>query len=456
MRLACLSIRTCACTVLLLASAAVYAGSYRYSRPVQASENYSPLWAVNLDEAIYWGSLSSLNDLRVVDENDQEIPYLLRTVRTKQIRLVRQISQSHTPDLQTNGQNGIVIMVSLDEQAQVAEGFSLLTDQHDFEYDITVAGSDDGKNWTPLLDHARIYDYSRYMAVSQREVALPVNSFRQFKISVNNAVQSHVGQMLQLTRTLQNGQEQQRTESQQITQQNLHIQRIEFWHHIQQNTAGVEQLSEYSINDFQITQDTEQKNTIIDVNTARQPLNAFKLDIATANYNRAFELKIAYQQGKQQAYRTVAQGRIEAIHVADINRDPQPISFNTHSAERYRLVLHNQDSPPLAISRITGLGPTQQIVFLPQAEHQYQVRYGQEQDSAPQYDVAAIQELLVRNSALQSVLLGEEQLNQGAIDQQASRVDYALWLNNERILTLAAGLMVAGLLWSLVKLGKRL
>ena len=87
-----------------------------------------------------------------------------------------------------SGDDGIVITLGLDKDAAFADGLTVVTPQHDFEYGLQILGSADGKDWRLLVDNAAIYDYSRYMAVDQRDIALPANRDRFFE---NCGWQSH-------------------------------------------------------------------------------------------------------------------------------------------------------------------------------------------------------------------------------------------------------------------------
>ena len=53
-----------------------------------------------------------------------------------------------------------------------------------YERRVRVFGSEDGMDWTPLVADGLVFDYSRYMDISNREIRLPKNNCRQFKISI--------------------------------------------------------------------------------------------------------------------------------------------------------------------------------------------------------------------------------------------------------------------------------
>lgn len=99
-------------------------------------------------------------------------------------------SPSEILDLRKIGADGIGVTVGLAKDADAADGFTLFTEQHDFEYALQIHGSDDNKTWRLLADNAVIYDYSRYMAIDKRDITLPPNRYRYFQIIIAKAGQT--------------------------------------------------------------------------------------------------------------------------------------------------------------------------------------------------------------------------------------------------------------------------
>lgn len=429
------------------------APAYRFSRPVQTPDSgQQSLLAVPLDSAVYANSAADFRDLRLTDQNGIETPYLLQKIAGQKTVSRRQPARSETVDLQKFGDEGFVITVKLDKNAANADGLSLVTSQHDFEYALQIHGSNDGENWQLLVDKALIYDYSRYMSVGNRDVAIPSNSFRQFKIVVAKANQTRVAELLELTRTLRGNEEVQREESTQLQTEALHVERIDLWHLNSETLAADYQAFDYPVSSFKISQDAEHKTSVVDIETLRQPLTGFNLQIMTPNFSRGAEVQIPMQQGITTQMQTIGSATLEALHYQDINRDQTGISFPEQRQAHYRILIRNQDNPILHINTITGSGLGYQLLFLPQAGVSYRLQYGTDHVEAPRYDVAPIQELLRRGYQSTLAGLGPET----ALAPEEEKFDFAKLLNSHLFLGLAIGLMVLVLAWSLFKVGKRL
>ena len=50
-----------------------------------------------------------------------------------------------------------------------------------------VLGSRDGSDWHTLVENAVLFDYSRYMDVNNREISVPPNDDRHFRITIETA-----------------------------------------------------------------------------------------------------------------------------------------------------------------------------------------------------------------------------------------------------------------------------
>jgi len=426
--------------------------AYHFSRTVERQDDGAQaLLAVALDDAVYAASADGFDDLRLSDQNGVETPYLLQKIADRNTAIQHVASPSETLDLRKIGDGGISITAGLAKDAADANGLSIITAQHDFEYTLQIHGSDDNKAWRLLADNAVIYDYSRYMAIDKRDIALPPNRYRYFKIIVAKAGQTRTDELLELTRTLRGGEELQRNETSRVRNEPLHIERIAFWHEESVTLPESERPFDYSVSAFKITQDVEHKTSLIDIDTARQPLTGFRLQSKTANFSRHAVVQIPRQKAGASPLQSIADATVEALHFNGINREQNTVTFPEQRQSRYRIVIDNQDNPPLEIDAVSAIGHGYQLLFLPQAGNHYRLQYGVDKAAAPHYDTAAIRELLRLGYAGTAAVLGPEV----AIEALADKPDIGKLLDSRLLLGIAITLMVVVLAWSLYRLGKR-
>ncbi|MDP2392918.1 MAG: hypothetical protein Q8N35_12740 [Methylococcaceae bacterium] len=441
--------------LLLTQAFAADSSHYQFTRDiVRQDSREQTLLAVTLDNPVYAASAAGFRDLRITDQDGVETPYLLQKITSHKTVIKRLPSNSKTQTLQKSGDDGIVVMVDLDKDAANADGLAVITAQHDFEYVLQIYGSsddNDSKNWQLLTDNATIYDYSRYMAVSNHEIDLPNNNYRHFKIVIAQATQAKIGKLLELTRTIRGDEKPQLSEKLDLLNEPLHIDRIEFWHNQTETLPETEQPFDYPVAAFKISQDTEHKTSLIDIDTQNQPLTGFTLKTATASFSRNADVQIPVKHRGETRMQTIGTATLEALHFHDINREQSNINFQEQRQPHYRIVIHNQDNPPLEISSVIGTGHGYQLLFLPQPGKNYQLQYGSDKAEPPHYDTAPIQELLRRGYQSMAANLSPE----SATTPIEDKFDFVRLLNSKLFLGLAIGLMVVVLGWSLYRAGKR-
>lgn len=427
------------------------APTYRFARPIiQQNDGGQTLLAVALDNPIYAVVTPGFNDLRLTDQDGVETPFLLQKITRRKTVIQRLSSGSVTQILQKSGDDGIIVMVDLDKEAANADGLAVITTQHDFEYSLQIYGAnDDGdsKNWQLLVDNALIYDYSRYMDVDNHDIGLPSNNYRHFKIVIAQPIQVRIGKLLELTRTIRGDKNPQFSEKLELLNEPLHIERIEFWHNQSETLPETEQQFDYPVAAFNISQDTEHKTSVVYIDSQNQPLTGFTLKTTTPNFSRNAEVQIPAQHGMQ----TIGTATLEALHFQDINRDKTSINFPEQRQQHYRIVIHNQDNPPLEIPYVTGFGHGYHLLFLPQPGKNYQLLYGSDQAKLPHYDTAPIVELLKRGYPISTAELGSESA-EAPVNQT---VNFVKLLNSTLFLGTVIALMVVALGWSLFRVSKR-
>jgi len=436
----------------LLCCATVQAETaYRFNREIRLGDSGKPaLVAVPLDTAVYRATTADFRDLAIVDQQNQETAYLLQKIAGRKAQRRRMALTSSQPTLETRANEGIALTVTLEGIGNYADGITLNTQQHDFEYSVRVEGSLDGHIWVPLVEQALIYDYSRYMAVGKRDIALPSNHYQILRISIDQPTQTQAAELTELTRTLRNGEEIQRDETTELRRQPLHIDGIELWRLQTDNVADAEQVFSYAPTAFKVSQD--QQNTLIDIIMDNQPLNGFELDVATPSFSRHAEVQVPIQQGIETRMQILAADTLKALRFREIQQLQDLLAFPEQRRQNYRIVIADRDNPALTINNVIGKGPGYQLVFLSQPGQQYRLFYGADLDSKPSYDTDAILQLQRRGYSTETASLGPEIV----APTNKSTFDFAAMLNNRAFLGTAIVLMLLALAWSLYKIGKRI
>lgn len=425
---------------------------YQYWRTVDYPQtSQQPLVAVPFDEAVYAATSDQFTDVRLVDDRGVETPFLLQKMTTNKVVTQRQLIQSEIRALNKTGETGIDIILALDKQAANADGLTVQTDLRDFEYSLQIMGSNDGQHWAALVEQAQIYDYSRFMAIRNSDVSLPPNQYRYFRIVVAKAVQSQSEGITMMTRTLNDGKELSRDEQMAWRNQPLHIGSIHFWHNNTETVADAEQKSDHPLAVTDVSQNEKEKTTIIALPANKLPLNGLALNIKSPHFNRHAEVQILHHRGGAEYWQSISRDTLSALQFGDIKHQKTALFFPEQRQPAFRIVIHNQDNPPLEITSVTGVGPAYQLLFLPQPGKQYHLVYGAENMTQPDYEIEPIRELLRHGYQPTPATLGAVVVT----EKKGEGLDFIRLLNSKWFLAVVIGIMVLALGWSLFRIAKR-
>lgn len=295
------------CAFLSISAFAETAAAYRYSREILWKEvAQEEILAVPLDAAISAETRDGYPDVRILNAQGDETPYVLERVTESRSETHRENCNSELLSLQKTTANSIELVLRLDRNAPAADGLTLITPLSNYEHRIQVFGTDDGAQWSPLVKDALIFDYTRFMDIRNRDVALPPNKYRQFKIVVDEATQMQESQRLELTRTLNDGKESERAEASDLQKVPLRIDRIAFWRNSDQVVRGIDKKFDYPDVSFQVQEDSKKHITLIDVTTRREPLTGLSLLTSARNFTRQAEVRIMARKGIEESTQPIA------------------------------------------------------------------------------------------------------------------------------------------------------
>ena len=156
---------------------------WQFSKPIgsvpPASEGYV---RVSLDGQTYHQSRSSLSDLRIVDDQQKEIPYAL--IQEKETTSEEEFS----PKIYNKSVlSGAYSTLTLDLEKEIFNNKLVLkTQSKNFKRRVEIAGSNDGKQWFVLKKDAYIFDFSGEQKVQLTTIQYPDNKYRYLQVKVWN------------------------------------------------------------------------------------------------------------------------------------------------------------------------------------------------------------------------------------------------------------------------------
>ncbi|MGR9105349.1 MAG: DUF3999 family protein [Gammaproteobacteria bacterium] len=432
------------------------ASAFDFSRTIEfPSSEQEEFLSIHLDSALYDHTRNGFPDIRLIDAARVETPFLIDKLRSQRSKSVRRHQDARIVSLQQSENGAIEILLRLNDDAPPAEGLSLNTPLVNFEHRVRVFGSADGKSWHSLLEDGLIYDYSRFIDLSNREIALPANPYRWLKVRVEEPVQSYESENLELTREWQHGQQQGHRESLNIRRVPLRIDRIGYWYSEVQARPAVDTLLDYPVAGFNVVQDEDKKRTLIEITTRREPLTAFIIQSDQRNFSRRAIVEIPdTAQGIRSGWRQIGEAKLQRISFRALHREHLRVAFPEHREQQYRIVIQNDNNPPLEVGGVRARGKAYRLLFFAEPGKTYGLEYGDDSAPAPVYDTASLEAALAASYEPARVEAGAE--NPAPKGAGGRQFDFTRWLNSDLFLGGVVFLVVVILAAALVNAGKRI
>ncbi len=347
--------RTLFCCLLLglpLSGAAAEPAAFRFSKDVDrhAAKNECIL-SVAFDGDIYAATRAAFPDLRIFDVQGKEVPCLIERATEARTHAVRRPCTSRVVSLHEQ-EDGIEVIVQLGEKSPPADGLTIFTPLANYERRVRVFGSAEGSQWKPLTADGLVFDYARYMDISNHDVPLPKNEDRQLKIEIAGITDAKESPLLELTRKYHGGEEAERVEKTVLERRPFRIDRIELWHLVTETLAEEAKQAEYPLVAFHAAEDQAEKATIIGIQTRREPLTEFTLETSSRNFSRSASVQVPVEHGKRTDWVEIGQGKLSIVDFGGYHRQTLSISFPEHRESQYRLVIHDEDNPPLTVAGV--------------------------------------------------------------------------------------------------------
>jgi hypothetical protein len=432
-------------------------GEFRFSKDIErGTPTQESIVAVALDSDVCAATRAGFPDLRVFDGDGQETPYLMEKVVETRPYITRTACQSRVVSLREHD-GGIEVVVELAHDAPSADGLTIVTPLTNYERRVRVLGGRDGADkaaYAPLVNDGLVFDYSRYMDVSNREIRLPKNQARRFEIQFADIVDSKQSPLVQWTRKYRGGSETERIEQTVLERRPFRIDRIDVWHEVSQNVSESARTVAYPVAKFRTEEDAAAKTTIVHVQTRCEPLTEFTLETTSRNFSRSATVQAPVVHGIQKEWVSVAQGQVALLAIGDYRKETLGISLPEHRQHEYRIVIRNEDNPPLTITGVKARGNVYRVVFLAGENTAYCLCYGSEQVEPPAYDSVAVLAPLRQGHVTNEARLGQETRN--AAPSGTFQFTLRGVLNNPAVLGGLIVLLVAGLGWALFHAVRRI
>ena len=412
---------------------------------------------VILDRAIYGAAAAPATpgenaiqaQLRIIDQDAGETPFCFRKKTPVKSALcdipfpARVLSFRELPD------NRVEIMVKRDSRRPAPAGLRIHTSKLNFEKLVTVSGSADSEHWTILAEAAPIFDYSRFINVRNDRIGFKPNDFIFFKIEVANITETKDSPLTEIIRKRAGGVETETTEINAFRKEPFRMDRLDFLEQKETFQPGETETRDEPVPEWIATPETRQHQTVVTFNTAREPVTALILETRESNFSRP--VTVSGADTPNGAWTELAANRISRVDAGKIHQVQMTIPLNGEQRYRhYRILIDNQDNPPLAIAGLLLRENIYEVLFFPKPGSRYRLYYGGHGMQPPSYDTETVLSAVPPGTAL-AWTMGEKQPNPEFKPDRRQP-----WLNSKVLLIVAIVLMVGVLIWAIIRATRNL
>ena len=449
--------RTAALCLLLvwaLPSAAAEPETFRFHKEIEHGETgEESMIAVTFDDDVFAATRDGLPDLRVLDGQGRQTPLLIEKVVENIDYSVRKPLRSRVVSLREQGDD-LKIILELEDGEQGADGLSIFTPLKDYERRVRIFGSKDGFGWMALEENGLVFDYSRFMDIDNRDVRLPKNEYQFYAVEIVGVDDVEESLFREMTRKYQGNKEVERVEKTVLERRPFRMDRIEMWKNRSKTLERRDRKADYTIAVAQVKEDLIENTTNIFVDSRRQPITELTLKTSSRNFHRPVQVQVPVTRGGRTEWRDISQGKVSMIEFGAYREKSLAISFPEQRAEEYRIVIRNEDNPPLKIIGVTARGNVYRAIFLAAADETYRLVYGSDDAERPNYDAAAVlAPLRAEGHRPSEAALGPEVADTAA---EPPSITFRAILNNPLLLGAAVVVLVLLLGWALFVATRRI
>ena len=313
------------------------------------------------DREVFAGSASGLVDLRIISGEDTEVPYKLEVSKTERQRTSFHVTlrdKGYVPGRYTT------FIADLGREGILHNEIEVQTPSSNFRCTAIVETSNDRATWAKVVEQT-VYDFTvkeRKFTTRDTRVRYPDSTARYLRVKIAD----EGGGPLEIAGAT-----------------------VFFV----KETMADEIPWPASI--LGTNRDTSRRTTLVEVDlgTPRIPSYRLAVEIPEVNFYREVSLQVSTDQKE---WRTIlSRSHIYAYDTPKFVGSNLVITYPETTSRYLRLIIHDEDSPPLSIQGADVWGLWRRLVFSADLQQSYQLYYGNVKARRPSYDIERVFPYLV-------------------------------------------------------------
>ena len=359
-------------------------GKWRYYKDIEEAGPGTVRF--DLDDQVYDKTNYDYGDLRVIDSENRETPFILSASQPSYI------ANTYAPTLLNSsfiaGVNSSAIL-DFGENPPEVNRLTINTGAENFQRNVSIYGSQTNGNWRTIKTDAYIFDFTDRRASFQSSnttIDFPKSVFRYLKIVIDDSENAPV-EIASVTANLKSKLEAEAKE------------RTPDWH-VEENPNSQTTL------------------VFIDLGAAGIPSNKAALDVTDKNFNRSVTI---FGSNDNETWRGLDQDNIFRIQTAKFQGEKLELNYRETNDRYLKLVVQNYDDQPIEITGLKVYSINRRITYLADENHSYRLYYGSPKAKTPQYDLKSYIQYLDLDNA-RTAALSSFKYNTDYVDPAMPRI----------------------------------
>ena len=351
--------------------------NFRYSANLNEETKKGGVYRIILPAEILKRCERSCRDLRIFDQENRQIPFVILDNRIPPKKTIRYPLEVVSYDDQATRTKIVLKRSNPTDPVTRLEMDSL---DRDFNKAVTISGSTDMKNWK-TLGHEAIYDFSSRVNLRKMHLALGKNTYPYFQLVIEEGKETR------------------------------HLQKIQLKFDGMDFSASTYAKKKLQVSRFLVLDDTEGHGKVIydelkllpsvSTDTTKRvteilfnsvlPFSTLEFVIDNPYYYRPLKLYGANTDRKQD-FVLIKQDSVYSFPVSNQTEIKKHIDVSMPQEYRsYKIVIENDSNPPLRIESILLRWVQKQLFFIGLDDHQgYRLFWGSPTIEESSYDIAKL------------------------------------------------------------------
>ncbi|MFA5831530.1 MAG: DUF3999 family protein [Candidatus Paceibacterota bacterium] len=328
-----------------------------------------------LDGEVFASANENMSDLRIISNTEREVPYKMSVAQGME-------QTAYVPAKITNNSyseeksSSAVIEVP---EGSVVNRLHISTGNVNFQRNVKIFGSNDGKEWSVILDNGYIYDYTDIKGgfhSQGTELSFSDSTFRFLKAEIEGDGVSPIK-----------------------------ISGMEITKYTKEAAREVMRIPAFTSAENAAKRET---SVILDFSQRGIPVNKAILETDSVNFNRTVSL---YSGNKTDSWNYLGNEYVFRYRTERISSEKLTLLFPEITDRYVKIVIQNKDNEPIRITGAKAFATYREVLFQAKTGETYKLYYGSKNARTPEYDFDAYLQYLDIGKA-QTVTLGAQKNNE--------------------------------------------